>query len=407
MKSKFIVAIGFVGALILFGIAGNLYETNNSGYYQVKQAFVTGDMSVRNKPGTYGQWLGDISTYRVAGIHYFSKHDIDGGSSEYSSPVMVTFNGNSKAEVSGVLKYKLSEKKQDQLELHEQYGSGSIVKDELIRQYVAEVLIQTAPLMTAEEAYAPRKSEFKKIAEDQLKYGIYKKKTRTKKEIDYTFNEKGEREQQTKESKVVELVLDEENQQPIVDTISPLKRYGIEVLTFTIKDFDFDAKTEELIAKKKETEMQKVLAETDAQKAQQDAIKAIAQGKANVAKAEAMALVEKKRDTIKAEKEYEVAKMNRKRAEEEAKAALVKKEAEAKANKLLVSAGLTPIEKAQIDMKTSIGVAAELAKLKLPDTFIGGSSGGNGSAMNPIEAMGIKSFYDLTKVVGQPADAGK
>lgn len=385
-----------VAAVLMFTMAGSLWETNDAGHYQVKQAFMTGEMSVRNKAGTYGQWLGDITTYKRTGMHYFSKSTIDGGDSAYAAPVSVTFNGNSKAHISGVLKYRLPSTPNYQLALHDNYRTDKAIKEELIRQYVAEVLIQTAPLMTAEEAYAPRKTEFKKIASDQLEQGIFKKRMRTVEVVDWDTNEKGQKVKQVKEKKVVELVYDDAGM-PIVETPSPLKENGIEILNFTLKEFDFDAKTEELIAKKKETEMQKVLAETDAQKAQQDAIKAVAEGRANVAKAEAEALVLKKKATIEAERQFEVARLERKRAEEEAAAELVRKEADAKANALLVKAGLTPRERAEIEMKTAIGVAEQLSKIKLPATFIGGGSGSNGRALNPIDAIGIKSFMDLSK----------
>jgi regulator of protease activity HflC (stomatin/prohibitin superfamily) len=396
MIGKLTKVFGVLGAIIFFVFAGSLFETNDAGYYQVKQAFMTGDMSVRNKAGTYGQWLGDITTYKRTGMHYFSSQEIDGGDSAYAAPVSVTFNGNSKAYISGVLKYRLPGDTKNQLALHENYRSDSQIKEELIRQYVAEVLIQTAPLMTAEEAYAPRKTEFKKIASDQLLHGIYKKKMRTKEVVDFDTNDKGKKIKRVKEVKVVELVLDEDGN-PIVETPSPFKTNGIEVLNFTLKDFDFDKKTEELIAKKKETEMLKVLSETDAQKAQQDAIKAVAEGRAHVAKAEAEALVEKKKAVITAERQFEVAKLNRKKAEEEAAAELVKREADAKANALLVKAGLTPRERADIEMKTAIGVAREISKIKLPTTFIGGGGSNNGKAMNPVDAMGIKAYMDLTK----------
>ena len=49
--------------------------------------------------------------------------------------------------------------------------------------------------------------------------------------------------------------------------------------------------------------------------------------------------------------------------------------AEAYANRKLVQAGLTPQEKAKIEMQTRIGVAAELAKTKWPTTYISGGSG--------------------------------
>jgi hypothetical protein len=52
-----------------------------------------------------------------------------------------------------------------------------------------------------------------------------------------------------------------------------------------------------------------------------------------------------------------------------------------------------------IDKETSIGVAAEIAKIKFPDNMIivGGSGGSNGGSVNPFDAVGLESFYNLSK----------
>ena len=66
MKKKKVFAVIFAVVALLFVILlGRLIETNNQGQYQVKQAFISGKMSARMTPGTYGQWLGNISTYRA------------------------------------------------------------------------------------------------------------------------------------------------------------------------------------------------------------------------------------------------------------------------------------------------------------------------------------------------------
>ncbi|HUV84335.1 MAG TPA: hypothetical protein VMV86_01420, partial [Methanosarcinales archaeon] len=65
---------------------------------------------------------------------------------------------------------------------------------------------------------------------------------------------------------------------------------------------------------------------------------------------------------------------------------------------LKVQAGLTPLERAKIDKETSIGVAAELAKVKFPNSMvIVGGSGGAGGKVNPFEAVGLESFYNLSQ----------
>jgi hypothetical protein len=59
-------------------------------------------------------------------------------------------------------------------------------------------------------------------------------------------------------------------------------------------------------------------------------------------------------------------------------------DAQAYENKKLVSAGLTPQEKAQIEKETKIGVAAELSKIKFPETMI---MGGDSKGGTPLESL--------------------
>jgi hypothetical protein len=65
--------------------------------------------------------------------------------------------------------------------------------------------------------------------------------------------------------------------------------------------------------------------------------------------------------------------------------------AKAAANRALVSAGLTPIERANIEKETKIGVAQALSQIKLPTIVMAGGSHGN-SAM---DAVGLKMMTDL------------
>jgi hypothetical protein len=58
-------------------------------------------------------------------------------------------------------------------------------------------------------------------------------------------------------------------------------------------------------------------------------------------------------------------------------------DAQAYENQRLVSAGLTPQERAQIEKETKIGVAAELSKIKFPETMIMGDSKGG----TPLESL--------------------
>jgi len=86
------------------------------------------------------------------------------------------------------------------------------------------------------------------------------------------------------------------------------------------------------------------------------------------------------------ESKRKLAEIALKTAELQAKAVKVTADAESYKNQKLVYAGLTPQERAKIDKETAIGVAAELAKLKLPEVYITGADnkGGNGGILQDL-----------------------
>lgn len=385
-KYIFIIAASVVALVVTVSLSSSLVETNRAGYYQVKQAAVSGEMSVRNEPGVYGQWFGDIHEYRISDMNYFSRHSEDGGDSVYARPIQVRFNDGGTADISGSLKFRLSTREEDQLRLHEDFKSYSSVQQDLVRQVLTEALMQTATLMKAEESYSTRRSEFTTLAEEQVEKGIFETVSREERRLDAEGNDFIER--------IVQIKRDDDGN-PVVRKISPLRRYNIEVLQFVIKDIDFDDTIDALISKKKEAEQAKVVARSNAEKAKQDAITEYEQGQARIAKAKANEEVQKITAVTKAEKEFEVAKFNRKKAEEDAKAQLVVKEAEAKAAKLLVQAGLTPLDRANIEKETAIEVAKALANVKLPQTFIAGGGEG-GKAVDPFTAIGLESLMNIS-----------
>lgn len=382
-----------VALVVLFASATQLLETNDKGFYQIKQAAVTGEMTVRNEPGLYPQLFGDIFTYRVSDMYYFSKHEHEGPKSPTSEPIKVRFNDGGTALVSGSIKFRLSVSPDKQLLLHNDFRSYGAVHGDLIRQVVTESLMQTATLMQAEQSYSTRRSEFTALAEEQIIKGIYETTSKEVKDRDTDGNEF---------VKLYVNVKRDKDGTAVIRKPSPLGRYGIEVLQFVIKDIDFDKTIDALIAKKKEAEQQKVVAKANAERAKQDAITAREQGNANIATAKAEKEVEKIKAVTDAKKAYEVSVLNRKQAEEDAKARLTKQRAEAESNRLLVKAGLTPLEKATIEKETAIGVAEQLSKINLPSTFISGGGGGKGGSVDPFTAIGLNQLLEISKKMAKP-----
>jgi regulator of protease activity HflC (stomatin/prohibitin superfamily) len=393
LKRIFLLGLGFFGAIFALSMSSQLLETNDAGFYQVKQAAWTGHLSTRNEPGTYWQGMGTITTYQISDEYYFSKHDSDGNQTTQDAPIEVRFNDGGKALISGVIKFRLSMVEKDQLLLHNDYKNYNSVKHSLMRQVVTEAVQQTANLMKAEESYSTRRSEFAALAEEQVIRGIYETVANIQKLKDTDGNEFVDT------SVNLKFVAGK----PVVRKPSPLPRYNIEVLQFVVKDIDFDETIESLINKKKEAEQQKVVARANAEKAKQDAITAREQGEARVAEAKANEEVKKIQAVVEAQKEYEVSKWNRQQAEQEALAKILQGEAEAKVAKQKGAAGLTPAEAAKFRMDTAIGVAEKLAGIQLPSMMVLGGSGTNGSPLNPFDAVGLESFMRLSeKLANEP-----
>lgn len=381
MLKEVMLVSGVVGAVILGICSAQLFETNTFGNYQVKQAAVTGDITVKNDAGLYWQGFGSITTYPISEDVDFETENLE-----------VRFNDGSVAKVKGTVKFRLPSNPEKQKELHRDYATYENVERDLIIRNVGEALSNTATFMVAEDSYAAGRAVFSDLAMQQLKEGIFKTSTKTIDVID-TDGTKFKK-------KEIRIVYDAEGK-PEIQKESTLKYYGIEVVQFVVNDFKYDEKIEDLIARKKDAEQNKVVAMANAEKAKQDAITAEEQGKARVAEAKAKAEVEKITAVVEAQKKAEVAKLEAEQAKYEAQKIAEKGKAEAEVAKQKVIAGLTPLEKATIEKETQIGVAAELAKVKFPETMV--ISGGNGTSggANPFDAVGLKALYDLSKQMSE------
>jgi regulator of protease activity HflC (stomatin/prohibitin superfamily) len=377
VTKKIVFGVMALAAVATLALSTQLFETNDAGYIQVKQAAGSGEMSVRATPGVYNQFFGDIHTYKISDVYTFGA----------DMPITVRFNDASTAEISGQIKYRLPGGETQLLQIHQDFRSYEAVQSDLIRQSVSAAIRQTASMFGAEEVYSSRRADFVQLVNEQIKNGIYATSyTETLKKDDdgNRFIERNV------------MVRTNDEGKPIVSEPSTFKRYGIELVQLIIDDPNFDEKTDELIAKRKEAEQEQVVAKAKAERAKQDAITAQEQGKANVALAEAEALVIKKKAVIEAEKEKEVAEQQALKAIEVKKAIIARGEADARAASLKVAAGLSPLEKAQIDRDTAIGVAMQLAKVQLPKLMVlGGNS--NGQAINPFDAVGLESLIKISK----------
>lgn len=172
-----------------------------------------------------------------------------------------------------------------------------------------------------------------------------------------------------------------------------LKQYGIIIYQAQVTGIDWENSFDERLQLQKEQVAQTQLEKQEAEKEYYRAKKEIAKGESEKAAERARLEKEQIKLTIAAETEAKVAEQNliaeKKKYEVALYAAKSKKvaaDAEAYQNAKLVSAGLTPQERAQIEKQIAIGVASELAKIQFPEVFIQGGTG-NKDQMGLIEAL--------------------
>lgn len=377
------ITLGIVAivALVTLLLSSQIVENNLAGFIQVKQGATSGDLTIRLEPGMYMQNFGEVTTYKVSDVYDFNGEKVN-----------VRFNDAAEAHISGQIKFRLPIREDSMIKIHKDFRSYPAVQHDLVRQVVAAALKQSATFFRAEDVYSTRRADFIDLVTRQIKIGIYA--------TTYTEEWVVDELDPTKKKLIRNVkVKYDKSGEPIINEESAFASYGLDLIQLVINDIDFDQKTDALIAKRKEAEQERVVAIANAERAKQDAITAFEQGRANVAIAEAKALVEAKKAVVEAEKNTKVAEQKALQAIQEKRAIIAKGEADAAAAKLKVAAGLSPLERATIDKETAIGVAAELAKVKLPGLMVIGGDG-QGGKINPFDAVGLESLMRISKGLG-------
>lgn len=270
-------------------------------------------------------------------------------------------------------------------------------------------LKNTCKLMDAQEYISGKASDFDRYFRDQLENGTYLVEEYYEEEtlpeiigdtnIIRTITGSTKR-----SSKQLKFRIKKDSQGNIIrdNKSNTLKQYGITIYQAQVTGIDWEQSFDARLQLQKEQVAQTQLEKQEAEKEFYRAKKEIAKGESEKAKERAKLEKEQIKLTIAAETEAKVAEQNliaeKKKyevAQYEAKSTKVKADADAYKNRLLVNAGLTPQERANLDKEIAIGVAAEISKLKLPDTYITSGSGNNSSGL--LESL---IGADLAKKMG-------
>lgn len=273
------------------------------------------------------------------------------------------------------------------MKIQRDFGSEKALINNLVRPTLYKVVTSCGPLMSSLESVSETRTDLIHYITDQLNNGVYKTRSR---KVEVTNEITGEVEVRTQS----EIISDpnspggykrQEN--------SPFAQYGITCGLVSITDIKYDKATQSQIDAQKAANLAVITAKTQATKAAQDAITIEEQGKAAAAKAKWEQEKIKAVAVTQAQQEYEVAALEAKKAEQVALKVKAEGEAKAAANRALVAAGLTPLEKATIEKETAIGIAHELANSNVqwvPSVMMGNS--GNGTAM---DAVGLNMLLDV------------
>lgn len=388
--SKKVLAMGLfvIVFLPLVFMSGKIFETNDAGFTKLLQAAGTGTLSVHSKPGMFPQFFGDVYTYKMAEILYFSKHEDEGRSLDEA--ISVRFNDGATANVTGNVRVELPNDPEKIIDIHKKFRSYDALIKDTVKQVVSESVILTAALMTAEESYTTKRAEFSQMADDQAKNGIYLTES-------YVIEAKDAKTGEVANKQLVRIQRDEQGNPKRKEAV--LAKYGIHLGQFIIKDIDYQKEVHDTINKKQGALMMIVAAKAAAEGAVQDRLTAEETGKKNVAVAKYTQEVEKVKAVTAAEQQLEVSRLDKQRAEMEKQTKILQAEGEGEYRRKIMVADGALQQKLNAYVETQKAWADAYSKRAQPDvpSVIMGSGANGGNAANEMmNLLSIKAARDLS-----------
>lgn len=391
MKKIIFSSILAVIAVVVIVCFGSLVEDADKSKNYVCQMPITGEYVVWTDGGLQWQGFGNVKEYsktsqiEFTGIEESTKGYIAVGENPAAG---TTFNDRGKGYLIGSFRVVLPNDEANMMKIQRDFGSEKALINNLVKPTLYKVITSCGPLMSSLESVSETRTDLIAHITDQLNNGVYKT---VLSKVEVANEITGE-----KETRTLARVIEDSNSPGGYkrQEVSPFSQYGITCGLVSITDIKYDEATQSQIDAQKAANLSVITAKTQAAKAIQDAITAEEQGKAKAAKAKWDQEVVKATAVTKAQQEFEVAELEAKKAKQVALKIQAEGEAKAAANRALVSAGLTPLEKATIEKETAIGIAEALANSKVrwvPEIIMTGN-GSNGSAM---DAVGLNMMLDV------------
>lgn len=388
---KKIYKIGISVIILLVLLFFNPFSLNDAGERQVVQT-LWGNLSVRFEPGLYFSGFGStVTTYPNNVTIQLGPEDKRSPEADYWGVAHTgTFAEGDQAVIGHTVKWDLPVDEINMLKIHKTYQTINNLATTTLMQYQKETASYSCQRLSSEAHYSGGQSQLKDYFQDQLRKGqvLLITETKTRKLEDGT------------EKQYIEVSEQEDSKGNVKRTESDIQDYNI-VASFASIDY---VKYDDRIYKKLEEKIDAASDEATAKQqlitAQQEALTEKAKGEKLIAATKAREESAKLEAVIRAEKEAAVAEQNLKRDKLNAAAKLALKKAEAEGDKLKVAAGLSPLEKAQIERDTRIGVMKALAGpngIVFPKIVSG--SGGNGNGSSALQVFELERLYELSSKV--------
>jgi hypothetical protein len=404
LKTSPKLTFGIILFLAVISVLVMAFGINNAGHRTVVQ-YPTGTLYVKFSPGIYPQWFGTAEVYNDVITFDYDKSEAEVDSSIDQVGISVRYQDGGTGTVYGKARFSLPSDEETMLHLHKAFRSNRGVSQKLIKSVTEEGMNLTAGLMSSEEAYAEKRSIFTQWSSQQISKGKFQTKLE---KIDTVDESTGKT--VTKNIPVISFGADG---LPI-HLFSDLADYGISVNGFQITDWDFEPKTLQQIATKREATMAIITAKANAERAKQDAITSEEQGKANVMMAKyekevvkEKAIVDAQREkevaVISAQKSVEVARQHKLEAEQKKLAAaeykqeqILRGEGDGAYKRIVMEADGALAQKLATYERVMERFASAIEKQKwVPEVQMGESGNGGSNAMTLIEMMSVKAAKDL------------
>lgn len=398
-KTKYII----ISAVVLFGLIiffmDSLIGNVDANEYQVKQAFMTGELSAHLTPGWYLKAMGTIYRFPKTETVYFTRDNIDNPAN--LGPVTVTFSDNSRCDISGTVRVIMPTSDQYAIDIVAKHSNRTF-QDFAVKNIIPvtkRALITAATTMTAPDAKI-KMADLATLGQDQLNNGIFVLESTKVKELDPATGEEVVRE-------VKHIKQSTDGTTARFKDDMPLTAFGASATNFVVTDITCSPEIERQISDQQQAKMGIATAKAKAAQADQEVITARKQGDANIArikaeeeaKAQQMIVAaerENKVQILNAQREVEISKLKKQEEENLLAAANVNKqrtilEADAQAyakRKVMEADGA--LDKKLEAYKYAVEKQSEaIANINLPQIMINGDGSNNKNGSSSMAGMDL------------------